>query len=176
MAPLPVSRPANLAFLWCIRRRLYRRRPHYVPIATTTPETCLAQSDSGCGAAADPTTLAIGGCYASLDGKAFLTPNALGQYGNMGRNIFRDSGFKNLDMSIFKNFTFKERFGVQARREVFNMSQSPRRREPVWRRQLRQFRQLLNAARSAALLASRRTSLPAIRSSARAASVSCRSG
>jgi hypothetical protein len=93
----------------------------YGPIAT--PET-TAQS-AGCSAAADPSTLAIGGCYASVDGKAFLTPNALGQYGNMGRNIFRDSGFKNLDMSIFKNFRFKERYGIQARWEVFNVFNHP---------------------------------------------------
>ncbi len=76
-------------------------------------------------AAADPNTLKAGGCYASQDGKAVLTPNALGQYGNMGRNIFRDSGFKNLDMSIFKNFRFKERYGIQARWEVFNVLNHP---------------------------------------------------
>jgi hypothetical protein len=77
---------------------------------------------AGCVAdAADPTTLQSAGCYASFDGKAFLTPNARGQFGDMGRNIFRDSGFKNLDMSIFKNFKFKERYGVQARWEIFNV-------------------------------------------------------
>jgi hypothetical protein len=43
----------------------------------------------------------------------------------MGRNIFRDSGFKNLDMSIFKNFRFKERYGIQARWEVFNVLNHP---------------------------------------------------
>ena len=75
--------------------------------------------------AADPNTLAIGGCYASFDGKSVLTPNALGQFGDMGRNIFRDSGFKNLDMSIFKNFKFRERYGVQARWEVFNVFNHP---------------------------------------------------
>jgi len=105
---------------WCIGGTCTVVGP-YGP--TTTPET--AAQSAGCGAAADPTTLAIGGCYASLDGKAFLTPNALGQYGNMGRNIFRDSGFKNLDMSIFKNFRFKERYGIQARWEVFNVFNHP---------------------------------------------------
>ena len=43
----------------------------------------------------------------------------------MGRNIFRDSGFKNLDFSVFKNFTFKERFTAQFRLEVFNMLNHP---------------------------------------------------
>jgi hypothetical protein len=93
----------------------------YGPIVTA--ET--AAQSAGCSAAADASTLAIGGCYASVDGRAFLTPNALGQYGNMGRNIFRDSGFKNLDMSIFKNFKFRERYGIQARWEVFNVFNHP---------------------------------------------------
>jgi hypothetical protein len=70
-------------------------------------------------------TVAAGGCVASLDGKTFLTPPALGKYGNMGRNIFRDSGFKNWDMSLFKNFTFKERYGVQFRVEGFNILNHP---------------------------------------------------
>ena len=48
-----------------------------------------------------------------------------GTYGNMGRNILRDQGFKNWDMSIFKNFTFKERYGIQARWEVFNVLNHP---------------------------------------------------
>jgi hypothetical protein len=43
----------------------------------------------------------------------------------MGRNIFRDSGFKNLDLSVFKNFTFKERFTAQFRLEVFNILNHP---------------------------------------------------
>jgi hypothetical protein len=96
---------------------------------TTTPETAAQTAGCNAGAAASGAdisgTYAIGGCYASLDGKAFLTPNALGQYGNMGRNIFRDSGFKNLDMSIFKNFKFRERYGIQARWEVFNVFNHP---------------------------------------------------
>ena len=43
----------------------------------------------------------------------------------MGRNVLRDSGFKNWDLSIFKNFTFKERYGIQARWEVFNILNHP---------------------------------------------------
>jgi hypothetical protein len=111
---------------------------------TTSPET--AAQIAGCGAAADPSTLAIGGCYASVDGKAFLTPNALGQYGNMGRNIFRDSGFKNLDMSIFKNFTFKERYGIQARWEVFNVFNHPTAANPYGAGGFVNANNLLNAA------------------------------
>jgi hypothetical protein len=102
-----------------------------VPLSASATTAAIAGCVAG---AADPKTLGSdgsvagyfgGGCYASVDGKAFLTPNALGQYGNMGRNIFRDSGFKNLDMSIFKNFRFKERYGIQARWEVFNVLNKP---------------------------------------------------
>jgi hypothetical protein len=99
---------------------------------TTTPETAAQTAGCNAGAAASGADISGtytmnpgGGCYASVDGKAFLTPNALGQYGNMGRNIFRDSGFKNLDMSIFKNFKFRERYGIQARWEVFNVFNHP---------------------------------------------------
>jgi hypothetical protein len=70
-------------------------------------------------------TLLAGGCYASANGDAIMTPNGLGQFGNMGRNIFRDSGFKTMDFSVFKNFTFKERYGVQFRAEFFNVLNHP---------------------------------------------------
>ena len=65
------------------------------------------------------------GCYVSLNGQSVLVPPALGSFGNMGRSIFRDSGFKNWDLSVFKNFTFHERFGAQFRWEVFNVLNHP---------------------------------------------------
>jgi hypothetical protein len=43
----------------------------------------------------------------------------------MGRNIFRDSGFKNVDFSVFKDFKFRERFGAQFRWELFNIFNHP---------------------------------------------------
>ncbi len=92
--------------------------------SVTTPATS-AQS-SGCTAAApSAATLASFGCYVSPNGKSFIVPPAPGTFGNMGRNIFYDAGFKNLDMSIFKNFKFKERYGVQFRWEVFNAFNHP---------------------------------------------------
>jgi len=71
------------------------------------------------------TPLEIAGCYISPNGNSFITPPSFGTFGNMGRNILRDQGFKNWDMSIFKNFTFKERYGIQARWEVFNILNHP---------------------------------------------------
>ena len=71
------------------------------------------------------TPLDAAGCYISASGNSFITPPALGTFGNMGRNILRDSGFTNVDFSIFKNFTFKERYGIQARWEIFNIANHP---------------------------------------------------
>jgi hypothetical protein len=73
--------------------------------------------------APDPTTLATGGCYVS--GSSVMVPPVAGTFGTMGRNLFRDSGFKNLDFSLFKNFTWKERIGAQFRAEVFNLFNHP---------------------------------------------------
>jgi hypothetical protein len=70
--------------------------------------------------------LASTGCYVSRNGDAsVIIPPANGTYGNMGRNILRDNGFKDWDFSIFKNFTFKERYGIQARWEIFNVLNHP---------------------------------------------------
>jgi hypothetical protein len=73
--------------------------------------------------APDASTLAVGGCFAN--GSSVMTPPKAGTFGTMGRNIFRDSGYWNLDFSVFKNFTFKERYGVQLRAEIFNILNHP---------------------------------------------------
>jgi hypothetical protein len=73
--------------------------------------------------APDPNTLAAGGCFVS--GNSVMVPPKLGTFGTMGRNIFRDSGFKNVDFSLFKSFTFKERYSVQFLAEVFNLFNHP---------------------------------------------------
>jgi Carboxypeptidase regulatory-like domain/TonB dependent receptor len=86
------------------------------PLPTSLAAKCTA-------VAPDPVTLAVGGCYVTNSG--VLVPPKLGTFGNMGRNIFRDSGFKNWDLSVFKNFTFKERYGAQFRVEVFNILNHP---------------------------------------------------
>ncbi|MGH7868238.1 MAG: hypothetical protein ACREP9_11605, partial [Candidatus Dormibacteraceae bacterium] len=86
----------------------------------------LTSAVAGCQSnAVSGATLAEGGCYVSPNGGSFLTPPALGTFGDMGRNIFRDSGFRDWDFSVFKNFNFKERYAVQARWEVFNVLNHP---------------------------------------------------
>ena len=73
--------------------------------------------------APDPSTLATGGCF--VVGKSVMTPPKSGTFGTMGRNIFRDSGYKNWDLSIFKDFRYKERYGVEFRAEFFNVLNHP---------------------------------------------------
>jgi hypothetical protein len=54
-----------------------------------------------------------------------MVPPTLGTFGTMGRNLFRDNGYKDVDFSIFKNFTFRERFNAQFRVEIFNLFNHP---------------------------------------------------
>jgi hypothetical protein len=59
------------------------------------------------------------GCYAQNGG--ILTPPAYGTEGNAGRNIFRSPAYYNVDMSVAKLWTFKERYSAQFRAEFFNL-------------------------------------------------------
>jgi len=68
-------------------------------------------------------TLATGGCY--VKGNSVIVPPTAGTFGTMGRNLFRDQGFKNLDFSLFKDFKFRERFNAQFRVELFNVFNHP---------------------------------------------------
>jgi hypothetical protein len=75
--------------------------------------------------APDPDTLAAGGCYVSANGRPVMVPPKAGTYGTMGRNTLRDSGFRNVDFSIFKNFTFKQHYTARFRWELFNVFNHP---------------------------------------------------
>jgi hypothetical protein len=82
---------------------------------------CLSQAKAmGPGAVA---SLNAFGCFAQ--GNSILIPPAPGTLGTLGRNTFRDLGFKNVNASIYKNWTFKERYGIQFRAEFFNVFNHP---------------------------------------------------
>ncbi|HUQ91412.1 MAG TPA: hypothetical protein VM120_07010 [Bryobacteraceae bacterium] len=49
-----------------------------------------------------------------------FAPNALGTFGNLGRNRFRGPGFINFDFGLHKNFPITERVNTQFRFETFN--------------------------------------------------------
>src|SRR6266446_4871245 len=88
----------------------------YTNLPASVAQQCLA-------VAPDLSTLAQGGCYVS--GKSVMVPPKAGTFGTMGRNIFRDTGFKNVDFSVFKTFKFKERYSAQFRVELFNVFNHP---------------------------------------------------
>ncbi|MBI4909038.1 MAG: carboxypeptidase regulatory-like domain-containing protein [Acidobacteria bacterium] len=52
--------------------------------------------------------------------KAAFAPNALGTFGNLGRNRFRGPGLASLDMGLHKSFRITERVNTQFRFEAFN--------------------------------------------------------
>jgi hypothetical protein len=91
-------------------------------LVTTLPASLAAKCKA---VSTDPGTLAAGGCFVSANGRSAMVPPKNGTYGTMGRNIFRDSGFRNVDFSIFKNFTLKERYTAQFRWELFNVFNHP---------------------------------------------------
>ncbi len=74
-------------------------------------------------AATIPNSTLAAGCYAQ--GNSAMIAPAPGNFGTMGRNIFRDSGYRNMDFSLFKNFKFKDRLTAQFRAEFFNILNHP---------------------------------------------------
>ena len=49
----------------------------------------------------------------------------LTQFGNLARRAGRGPATKNLDLSVFRNFRFAERFNLQFRAEAFNLTNTP---------------------------------------------------
>jgi hypothetical protein len=93
--------------------------PWFDGVANPFPAACLAQATT-------PALLAslnAFGCYA--EGNSVMTPPAAGTFGDMGRNTFRDFGFKNVDFSTMKIFHFGERVNMQFRAEFFNIFNHP---------------------------------------------------
>jgi carboxypeptidase family protein/TonB-dependent receptor-like protein len=87
---------------------------------------CAAKAlalDSGVAGGPASQSLASFGCYAKRS--SIMIPPPLGRFGTMGRNLFRDSGFRNWDFSVAKNWKIRERFGVQFRAEFFNILNHP---------------------------------------------------
>ncbi len=59
------------------------------------------------------------GCY--MAGSTVIVPPAQGTYGNMGRDSLRAQPFAQWDLSILKDFKFRDRFTAQFRAEAFNI-------------------------------------------------------
>jgi hypothetical protein len=90
----------------------------------TPPAACVTAATAPYAGNAQLTALALAsltnfGCYVKNSG--ILTPPAYGTVGDAGRNIFRGQPYRNVDLSIAKDWKFKERFGAQFRAEIFNL-------------------------------------------------------
>jgi Carboxypeptidase regulatory-like domain/TonB dependent receptor len=89
--------------------------------APTSNATCNAKA-----AAMGPLALASLfnlGCFSV--GNSVLVPSAVGSYGTTPQNLFRDAGFKNWDLSVTKQFKFRERLSAEFRVEFFNVLNHP---------------------------------------------------
>ncbi|MBZ5666198.1 MAG: TonB-dependent receptor [Acidobacteriia bacterium] len=135
VGPLPVSPPATSPIRWNFYGRPNDFKSGAVPIPffggnnspsnPTDNAACNAKAlalDGGSPGAATE-ALAYFGCY--VKGNSMMLPPPLGTFGTMGRNIFPDSGFKNVDFSIAKNWHFGERLRAQFRAEFFNIFNHP---------------------------------------------------
>jgi Carboxypeptidase regulatory-like domain len=139
IGPLPVSPPANTPIRWSFYRAGSASLGNpadfksgrgvgitfYKPGAPNTPAGCVASAlaEDGGVAGAQTNSLNSFGCYAQ--GNSVMMAPPLGQFGNMGRNMFQDTGFRNFDFSLAKNFHLGETMRLQGRVEFFNIFNHP---------------------------------------------------
>lgn len=137
---LPVSPPATAPIRWSFYRAGTASRgnpsdfksgkgvgiPLYggsSPLPIPSGCTASALAADGGNPGAETAALNLFGCYAA--GNSVMMAPPLGQFGNMGRNMFPDTGFKNFDFSVAKNFHFGETMRLQFRVEFFNILNHP---------------------------------------------------
>jgi len=119
---LPVSPPQATPQRWDFfgNPADFKSGPRSIPFFPGTSNATCSLDASTPGLQA---SLAAFGCYKL--GNSVLIPPAANTFGTMGRNIFPDSGFRNLDFSIAKNWHFGERLRAQFRAEFFNIFNHP---------------------------------------------------
>jgi hypothetical protein len=97
--------------------------PYFSGTSDAQCETKARALDGGAATGLNQAALFNLGCYRV--GNSMLLPPAFGSYGNTKPNIFRDAGFKNVDFSVTKLFTFHERYKAEAKVEFFNLLNHP---------------------------------------------------
>jgi hypothetical protein len=99
--------------------------PYYSVANGNSSPACVAKALSLDGGTPGLNTASYNlfGCY--MKNGAIMLPPALGSFGTMSRNMFRDSGYKNVDFSLAKKWLFHERFGAEFRAEFFNVLNHP---------------------------------------------------
>ncbi|HYI95974.1 MAG TPA: carboxypeptidase regulatory-like domain-containing protein [Bryobacteraceae bacterium] len=98
-----------------------------VPFTVTAPNTSLNAGGNSNTQTADqvnpvvdrPGLIGSDGRY--YDITAFRAPSDTARFGTSGRNILRNPGMWNTDLSLFKNIPIGERFNAQFRAEFFNL-------------------------------------------------------
>ena len=125
---LPVSPPANEPIRWSFYGKTsdFKSTPTGIPhFDGASNSSCATQALTVDGGSPGAATAALNlfGCYAQ--GASIMIPPPLGQFGNMGRNTFRDTGFRNFDFSVAKNWHLGERVRAQFRAEFFNIFNHP---------------------------------------------------
>jgi hypothetical protein len=129
LGALPVSPPANSPIRWSFYGKTSDFKSQkgagipYFPGASNQACVTQAAAVDGGGVGASTAALNLFGCYAN--GSSVMIPPPLGQFGNMSRNMFEDTGFRNFDFSVAKNFRFGETMRLQGRVEFFNIFNHP---------------------------------------------------
>jgi|HubBroStandDraft_2_1064218.scaffolds.fasta_scaffold07865_2 hypothetical protein len=129
IGPLPVSPPANTPIRWSFYGKTSDFKSQkgvgipYFPGASNAACEAQAVAVDGGPVGASNASLNLFGCYAN--GNSVMLPPPLGQFGNMSRNMFQDTGFKNFDFSVGKSFHFGEAMRLQFRAEFFNIFNHP---------------------------------------------------
>ena len=125
---LPVSPPATQPIRWSFYGKPsdFKSTIGGIPyFSGASNAACATQALAVDGGTAGAATAALNllGCYAQ--GGSVMIPPPLGQFGNMGRNTFRDTGFRNFDFSVAKNWHLGEKVRAQFRAEFFNIFNHP---------------------------------------------------
>ncbi|MGB2602279.1 MAG: carboxypeptidase regulatory-like domain-containing protein [Candidatus Sulfotelmatobacter sp.] len=129
VGPLPVSPPANSPIRWSFYGKtsdFKSQKGVGIPyFSGASNPACVAQAAAVDGGTAGRSTASLNlfGCYAN--GSSVMIPPPLGEFGNMSRNMFEDTGFRNFDFSVAKNFHFGETMRLQGRVEFFNIFNHP---------------------------------------------------
>jgi hypothetical protein len=139
IGPLPVSPPANTPIRWSFYHAgsAARGNPsdfksgkgvgisYYSVGQGNIPPSCTASAlaEDGGTPGAETAALNLFGCYAA--GNSVMMAPPLGQFGNMSRNMFQDTDFRNFDFSVAKNFHLGETMRLQFRAEFFNIFNHP---------------------------------------------------
>jgi outer membrane receptor protein involved in Fe transport len=129
LGALPVSPPANTPIRWSFYGNPSDFKsgkgvgiPYFAGASNAACATKAAAID---GAPVGPASASLNlfGCYAQ--GSSIMLPPPLGQVGNMRRNMFPDTGFRNFDFSLGKNFHLGETMQLKFRAEFFNIFNHP---------------------------------------------------